>query len=171
MKYYVRVMRPVFQRAVFTVEAATEEAAKRAALSKADRMKEAEWARQQSCEPPVIELLMSRADSEADHESTLEFGSDVQHAYALLQADLQEGVGSFIAPDWLREQSALLVADVTQDWAQILDSVSKADTTAFYDWLARQHRPSNVVDFFAERDKRRRQPRSDPDQEPPDWTR
>jgi len=34
-KYYIRVMRPIFQRAILTVEASTDKAAMRTALDRA----------------------------------------------------------------------------------------------------------------------------------------
>ena len=89
--------------------------------------------------------------------------SDVQHAYALLQADLKAGEGAFIAPTWLKRQPELTIADITQDWAEALSGISDAGAKAFYDWLTRQGRPTNVVDFFAERDKRRGTTPHDPD--------
>ena len=85
----------------------------------------------------------------------MEFVRDVQHAYALLQADLEAGEGAFIAPTWLQREPELTIADITQDWAEDLSGISDAGAQAFYDWLTRQGRPANVVDFFAERDKRR----------------
>jgi hypothetical protein len=48
-----------------------------------------------------------------------------------------------------------MIADITQDWTEDLSGISDAGAQAFYDWLTRQGRPTNVVDFFAERDKRR----------------
>ena len=84
---------------------------------------------------------------------------------ALLQADLDEGEGAFIAPMWLRAVPALAAADITQDWSEDLSGICGEEVEAFYAWLTRQGRPSNVVDFFAERDKRRGSPASDPDAE------
>jgi hypothetical protein len=164
-KYYIRVMRPTFQRAVLTVEAASEQAALRSALEQAERLTERDWARfEAEREPPVIEIALSEDEMHEDTEAgVLEFLSDVQHAYALLQADLEAGEGTFIVPTWLKQQPELMIADITQDWAEALSGVSDAGANAFYDWLSRQGRPTNVVDFFAERDKRRGKPPHDTD--------
>ena len=51
-----------------------------------------------------------------------------------------------------------MVADITQDWSEALASISDAGAAAFYNWLSRQGHPANVVDFLAERDKRRGKP-------------
>jgi hypothetical protein len=156
-KYYIRVMRPTFQRAILTVEATSDEAALRSALERAERLTERDWARLEAVrEPPVIEIALSEDETEEDTEAgVLEFVSDVQHAYALLQADLEAGEGTFIAPTWLKRQPELMIADITQDWSEALLGISDAGAKAFYEWLTRQGRPTNVVDFFAERDKRR----------------
>ena len=42
-KYYIRVMRPIFQRAILTVEAPSEQAAMRSALEQAESMAESDW--------------------------------------------------------------------------------------------------------------------------------
>jgi len=162
-KYYVRVMRPTFQRAVLTVEATSDETATRLALEQAEQLTEGDWARfEVEREPPTIEVALSEDDVEEDAEAdVLEFMSDVQHAYALLQANLETGEGAFIAPTWLSRQSALMVADVTGDWAEMLSGISDEGADAFYEWVGGQGRPANVIDFFAERDKRRGKPPQD----------
>jgi hypothetical protein len=156
-KYYIRIMRPTFERAILTVEATSDQAALSLAVEQAERLTERDWARLEAVrEPPVIEVALSEDETEGDTEAgVLEFVSDVQHAYALLQADLEAGEGAFIAPAWLKRQPELTIADITQDWTEALSGISDAGAKAFYDWLTRQRRPTNVVDFFAERDKRR----------------
>jgi hypothetical protein len=88
-KYYIRVMRPTFERAVLTVEATSDQAALRSALQQAERLTERDWARLEAeRQPPVIEIALSEDEAEGDTEAgVLEFVSDVQHAYAILQAD------------------------------------------------------------------------------------
>lgn len=164
-KYYVRIMRPTFQRAILTVEAASEQAALRSALEQAEQLTEGDWTRfEAEREPPVIEIALSEDEVDGDTEAdVLGFLSDVQHAYALLQADLESGEGAFIVPTWLKQQPELMIADITQDWAEALLGISDAGANAFYEWLSRQGRPTNVVDFFAERDKRRGKPPQDTD--------
>ena len=114
----------------------------------------------------MVEMALSKEETGGDSEAeVLEFVRDVRHAYALLQADLDEGEGAFIAPMWLKDLPELAAADITLDWNEALSGVSGEETEAFYAWLARQGRPSNVVDFFAERDKRRGTPTDDPEAE------
>ena len=164
-KYYIRVMRPTFQRAILTVEATSDEAALRSALEQAERLTERDWGRLETeREPPVIEIALPEDETEGYTQAGVpEFMSEVQHAYALLQADLNAGEGAFIAPTWLKHQSELVIADITQDWSEALSGIYDAGANAFHDWLARQRRPTNVVDFFAERDKRRGKTPRDPD--------
>ncbi|MBW4053147.1 MAG: hypothetical protein HIU85_17140 [Proteobacteria bacterium] len=69
-KYYVRVMRPTFHRAILTVEAQSPEAAVRQALGKAERLSEADWAQLEiEGEPPVVEIVLSEEETEADSEA------------------------------------------------------------------------------------------------------
>ncbi len=166
-RYYVRVMRPTFHRAMLAIEARSEEEAMRSALGKAEQLSEEDWAQLETeREPPVVEMALSQEEAEGDSEAdVLEYVRDGRHAYALLQADLDEGEGTFIAPIWLKDLPELAAADITQDWNEALSGVSGEETEAFYVWLTRQVRPSNVVDFFAERDKRRRTPNDDRDAE------
>jgi hypothetical protein len=121
-RYYIRVMRPTFQRAILTVEAESDQAAVRSVLEEAERLTESDWARLEAVrEPPVIEIALSEDETERDTEAgVLEFVSDVQDAYALLQADLEAGEGAFIAPTWLKRQPELMIADITQDWTEAL---------------------------------------------------
>jgi hypothetical protein len=113
--------------------------------------------------PPVVEIALSEEEAEGSDAESHALISDVQYAYALLQANLDEGDGSFIVPVWLRHQPALTIADITQDWSEALSGIYEEGVEAFITWLGRQTRPANVVDFFAERDKRRGKSRERPD--------
>ncbi|HXS28327.1 MAG TPA: hypothetical protein VN730_11730, partial [Steroidobacteraceae bacterium] len=68
----------------------------------------------------------------------LEYLRDVQYAYALLQADVDEAQGTFIAPMRLKALPELAAADITQDWSEALSGISNENTEAFYAWLTRQ---------------------------------
>ena len=167
-KYYVRVMRPVFQRAILTVEATSDAVALRSALEQAERLTERDWMQLETeRQPPFIEIALPEEEEEKGQgqgeADVLEFVTNVPLAYALLQANLEAGEGVFIAPTWLKHQSELMVADITQDWTAALESIADAGVEAFYHWLTQQGRPTNVVDFLAERDKRRGKPHPEPD--------
>lgn len=156
-KYYVRLMRPTFQRAILAVEAVSEEAALLSAVQKAEQLTEADWAQVETDrEPAVVEMVFSKRESQGDREEdVIEFVRDAQYAYALLQADLDGAEGHFLAPMWLKGLPELAAADITQDWSAALSAVCDEEVEAFHAWLRRQERPSNVVDFLAEREKRR----------------
>ncbi|MDE2448592.1 MAG: hypothetical protein KGO22_06445 [Gammaproteobacteria bacterium] len=153
-RYYVRLMRPTFQRAILAVEARSEEAAVLSALRKAEQLREADWTELKTeREPAVVEMVFSKEESEVDSDAdALEYVRGGRYAYGLLQADLDEGEGSFIAPMWLKDVGELAAADIAQDWSEDLAGVCDEEIEAFYAWLTRQGRPSNVVDFLAERD-------------------
>ena len=166
-KYHVRVMRATFHRAVVTVEARSEEAAVRSALGRAEQLSEGDWAELGTArELPVVEAVLSQEDAEDGSEAdVVEYLRVGRHAYGLLQADLDEAEGSFIAPMWLKELPELAAADITHDWSEAVSGISGEEMQAFYAWLTRQGRPSNVVNFLAEREKRRRTPSEDPNAE------
>jgi hypothetical protein len=132
-KYYVRVMRPTFQWAVLTVKAHSEEAAVLSALDEGGELSEADWAQLGTQrESAVIEMVYSKEDAEGDSEANiLEYVCSERHAYALLQADLEGGEGSFIAPMWLKEVPELAAADITSDWSEDLSGVCGEETDAF----------------------------------------
>jgi hypothetical protein len=120
-KFHIRVMRPTFERALLTVEASSEEAAMRAALDAASRLTDKEWAvLEAEREEPIVEIVLSEEEGEGSDADDRAFLSDVQYAYALLQADLEEASGTFIVPTWLRRQPALAIADITQEWSEAL---------------------------------------------------
>jgi hypothetical protein len=98
-------------------------------------------------EEPVVESALPEEEAEGSDADVLAFLSDPQHAYALLQADLAEAGGSFIVPTWLRRQPGLAIADITQDWNEALSGIYEEGLEGFITWLARQTRPTNVVDF------------------------
>jgi hypothetical protein len=163
-KYHIRVMRPTYERAILTVEAASEESAICAALELAGRLTGDEWRVFQSArELPLVEIALSEDEADGSDAAIRAFLNDVQHAYALLQANLAEGSGGLIVPSWLRRQPDLAIADVIQDWCDALSGIYREGVDSFINWLGRQMRPTHVVKFFAERDKRRGQHRGPPD--------
>jgi len=149
-------MRPTFERAILAVDASSEKAAIRAALEQADRLTDGEWSVLDiERDPPVVEIALSNQEAQDSDAAIVEFLRDVQHAYALLQANLAEGGGSFIVPSWLRCQTDLTIADITQDWKDELSRIHQEGVEAFINWLRRQTHTTHAVNFFAERDRRR----------------
>ncbi len=154
-KYHIRVMRPRFERAILTVEASCEKAAVQSALEMAGRLTDNEWRLLASeKEPPVVEIALSEEETESSRDEIVAFLNEIAHAYALLQANLAEGDGSFIVPNWLRRQPDIAIVDITQDWNDALAGIYKVGVEEFIAWIARQNRPTNAVDFFAECNKR-----------------
>ena len=149
-------MRPTFERAIVTVEASSEKAAIRVALEQAGQLSDDQWALLETeKEQPIVEIALSEEEADGSERDLIAYLSEVQHAYALLQADLEEASGFFIVPTWLSRQPELAIADITQDWKEDMSGIYEAGVEGFIAWLGLQTRPTNVVDFFAERDKRR----------------
>lgn len=94
-KYYIRVMRPVFQRAILTVEATSDEVALRSALEQAERLTETDWMQLEAeRQPPFIEIALPEEEEQGQGEAdVLEFVTNIPLAYALLQANLEAGEG------------------------------------------------------------------------------
>jgi hypothetical protein len=76
--------------------------------------------------------------------------------------DLHIGQVSHVLRPWLRRQSPLMVAAVTSDWAEPLAGIPGEGVEAIPRAARPQQCRANVVDFFAERDKRRRKQRAAP---------
>ena len=69
-KYYVRLMRPIFQRVILTVEVSSDEAALRAALQESEQLPEAAWAEMETeRELAVPEMVFSKDDLEGDSDA------------------------------------------------------------------------------------------------------
>lgn len=155
MKYYVRLMRPIYQRAILTLEAPSDDAAMTAALEQAGRLTDKDWTEVPPVQdPPFIEIFLSEDETAGDSEETImQFMHDIQQAYALLQADLEAGEGSFIAPMWLKSQSREMMTDLTGDWAADMTDICDSDYDEFHDWLAQMEHPTNVLDYFVEIDE------------------
>ncbi len=127
-------------------------------MEQADRLTDNEWSLLDTeREPPVVEIALSNEESEDSDAAIVAFLRDVRHAYALLQANLAEGGGGFIVPSWLRYQADLMIADITQDWKDTLSRIHQEGVDAFISWLRGQTYPTHARNFFAERDKRRRE--------------
>jgi phosphatidylglycerophosphate synthase len=151
-------MRPTFERAILAVDAFTEKAAIHAALEQAERLTDKEWSvLDTERERPFIEIALSNEEWEDSDAAIVAFLRDVQHAYALLQANLAEGGGGIIVPSWLRYQTDLTIADITQDWKDTLSRIHQEGVEAFISWLRGQTYPTHAMNFFAARDKRRRE--------------
>jgi len=105
---YLRSPRHISTLLVLTVEAESEEPAVRSALEKAEHLSEFDWVQLETVlELPVVEAVLSEADMEEDIDEdsgvdALKFMSGGRHEYALLQADIEEGEGTFIARKRLR---------------------------------------------------------------------
>lgn len=164
-KYYIRVMRPTFHRAILTVEASSDKAAVLSALEAAGRLTESDWTRFEAERgPPVVEIALSEEDTEGGHRGgRSRIPERCPACLCLVASGSGGGEGYFIAPTWLQRLPELAIADITTDWTEALSGISEEGIEAFYAWLAEQRHPTNVVDFFAERDKRRGKPRDDPD--------
>jgi hypothetical protein len=166
-KYYVSVMRPVYQRAVIEVHASTGGEAREQALKKAKRFSDDDWS---AFGMTVSELAVTErslpAEEFKDDSDALEFFADhADYAYALLQANIGTGEGDIIAPRWLADCSALMVADLTSDWLGQLQDIHEEGVTGFLTWLKKKKGPANIIDFSTAREKLRGKRRHDPDSE------
>ena len=122
--HYVRVMRPVFLRALIQVEANSTEEACELALKRAAALKAEQWNELgEDRDPPlIIEAVNSAGDEElagvADPAALL---LRCDHAYALLSGDLERVAGDVILTPAMGEVDHMQFADIASDWIIQLD--------------------------------------------------
>jgi len=97
-KYFVRIMRPVFVRAVFEVTAESIEEAERKAVSMGEELPPPEWSEDPALavetQPPIPEAVAEAADYEDEDDfDPMDLLDDRDCDYALLQANHAAGEG------------------------------------------------------------------------------
>ena len=70
-KYYIRVMRPTFQRAILTVEATSDQAALSSAMEQAERLTERDWARFEAVREPIRHLRVPASEGATGNSDLL----------------------------------------------------------------------------------------------------
>ncbi len=168
--HYVRVMRPVFLRALVQVQASSAEQACELALERAHALKAEEWSdlgddREQ---PLIIEAVTSESDEElagVEDPGELLFRSD--HAYALLSGDLERVEGDVILTSAMGEVDHMQLADIASDWINQLDALREEHAEeSLIDQKARAGNHSNLPSLLAALRKARPfKPRDDEEDE------
>ena len=166
-RFVIKVMRPIFQTAVITVDAVNEERAVRLAFGKAARLKEEEWVGSfDACKyrydlQHILDATEFSAEAEASETSVsaAALAKDLRGMriteYILLKADIEGGQGEAVNQPWLDEKSYVFLADVASDWLVDIEALEEEGL----DGYLRRGRRSNVIPF-------RRQPRESDDEDP-----
>ena len=114
-RFAIKLMRPIFQTAVITVDAASEEHAVRLAFRKASRLKEEEWVGSFDARKYRYDLQNVLDATEFSDEATetsvtaADFAKDLceMHIteYLLLKADIEGGQGEAVNQPWLTRRA------------------------------------------------------------------
>lgn len=149
MKYFVSLVRPVFERAVVEIEAQSLVEAQEKALEAAGDLPDTSW--KGAFDPSGYAFHIERAAEAEDVDSWADESDGAGIRYALLQADVDSGEGNLLPQPWMAQTSALLVADVGEDWIGDLESLQDAEVTSFIQHLKEVQKKSaikgNVVSF------------------------
>jgi hypothetical protein len=123
-KFYIRLVRPVFEAVVVEVEAENEEIAEAAALIQAESIEGEHWVG--TFDPASYccdaQYVISAEEAEGDF-----IFSEIENErkYALLQADLDSGEGRMLFQPWMDEIDDLMWADVCMDWSNQLEALRR----------------------------------------------
>lgn len=152
MKYFVRVMRPVFQESVIEVDATNEEEAVMDALKKAALQPEQNWSGQFDDENYAQQIVEVVPEDELKGSDVSDQDFDVTlKRYALLEASTESGEGQVAPQPWMQEISGLMLADICGDWSDELEEFKQEGLNDFTRFLERHqddHRPPPGVASF-----------------------
>lgn len=154
MKYFVQVMRPVFQKSVIEVDAVNEEGAVMGALKKAALQPEENWSGDFDDENYAQHIVEVVSEDELEGTDVSEYDFDVSlKRHVLLEANTSSGEGQIIPQPWMREISGLMLADISSDWIEGLEEFKAQgleDFTRFLEKHQQAHQlPPGVVSFGA----------------------
>ena len=152
-RFAIKLMRPIFQTAVITVNAVSEERAVRLAFRKAARLKEEEWVGSFDARKYRYDLQNVLDATEFSDEATetsvtaADLAKDLceMHIteYLLLKADIEGGQGEALNQPWLDEKSYVFLADVAGDWLADIEALEEEGREGYL----RRGRRSNVIPF------------------------
>ena len=152
MKYFVQVMRPVFQKSVIEVDAANEEEAVIGALKKAALQPEKNWTGHFDDENYAQQIVEVVPEDELEGTDISDEQFDVTlKRYALLEASTESGEGQVVPQPWMNEVNGLMLADISGDWIEGLEEFKEeglADFTRFLEKHQDDHQPPPGVASF-----------------------
>ena len=167
-KYYVRIMRPVFQRVLLEVDATSEEEARRIAVGRAEAMRDNEWDDTESDfdQPMIVERVVGEDElEEIAVDDPRDLVSEIGHAYALLQADLETVEGEVIPLELLERIANLALADVASDWIAQLEELRSEHAEEFWVRLKTRDRGHATLRSLLEELRKSRPDASEDDDE------
>lgn len=146
-KHYVRVMRPVFQRVLIEVDATSEVEARQIAIKRAETLRDDAWddVGTDFDQPLVIERIATEDELKEIDGDPGDLILEIDHAYALLQADLESIVGEVIPLELLERMDNLQTADVASDWVEQLEQLRAESAEEFWISLKTQVRSHTTL--------------------------
>ncbi len=134
-RFYVRLMRPVFQTAVLAIEANTEEDAALIALHRAPRIDERSWTGRFDRRYYTYDVQTLVGDDIEGKASKGDLGPNSDFRYLLLKADLYVGEGKLLVQPWFAKQGDLMIADLARDWCRDLTVIGEEGMAAYRTFL------------------------------------
>ena len=164
--FVVKFMRPIFQTAVFCVQATSEKSALLIASAKASKLADRHWRgrydrrRYRYDVQHILDATMVQQDKDPEWEAETtvaelmtQFRAYKEIEYLPLKADIEFGEGQVVPQPWLKKRSDLMLADLAMDWRAQLEPVERQGIVGYRElWDERpQPQPSerreNVVPF------------------------
>jgi len=154
MKYFIHVMRPVFQKSVIAVEAADEEEAVISALKKAALQPEKNWSGHFDDENYAQQIVEVVPEDELEGTDISDQDSDANlKRYVVLEASVESGEGQVTPQPWMKEIGGLMLADISGDWIDGLEEFKSEGLDGFTRFLEKHQQehqlPPGVVSFAA----------------------
>jgi hypothetical protein len=150
--FLVKLMRPIFQTAVVSVQAETEAEAVTAARVHAMRLREKAWLGafdgiSYAYDVQVVlntdELREAHPEAEQTDELLVaRLMSPQDFHYVLAKADIEAGEGGVLRQPWLRRISALMLADLAGDWLADLHVIEEEGLEKGYRRRGRRNEPA-----------------------------
>lgn len=149
MKYFVRLVRPVFQEALVEVEAGSDAEAAELALDLAEGLADRDWRGffDPSAYSHHIARVASKDDLDGDSPEQAVALDVSDKCYMLLEADTDSGEGAVLPQPWMQNVSSLMATDLTSDWIGELGDLKADGLRSFLKELEEHQLPPGVASF------------------------
>lgn len=137
-RYWVRLVRPVFEKTTVEVAADSEEDAVTKALEAVATIPDASWDGTFEADNYGIDATQVVAASDLSEGESVEevlTRGDEDIRYLPLVADINSGESALQMQPWLLECGQLMLADIVGDWKTHIDDVYEDGAERLRDWL------------------------------------
>lgn len=158
-QFLVKLMRPIFQTTVVSVDAQNEQQAIIRALDGASRLRGRDWkgAFDSSKYTYDVQIVLDADDVMARRDPVWEPGTPAdrivadlekmeEFEYLLLKGDVEAGQGDLVMQPWLDEKSFLMLADLAGDWKVDIEIIEDEGLEGYRGHL-RRNAPGIAVEY------------------------